>query len=89
MDSNTLVNVLHNLHHAEGSGTDYARGLLVGIITGLMATGMKWADAAAMCSRDMPRCIKAGTIPQSWIGAFGVHPSQMDGRPAWERSEGR
>ena len=85
----TLRDTLHNMHPDAGRDADYARGILVGVVGGLMATGLSWAEAMKVVSENAPKTVVAGCVPQSWFGAFGLTEAVADGRREWERSEGR
>ncbi len=84
-----LRDTLYNMHPDAGGNAEYARGILVGAVGGLVATGMDWSEAMEAASDNAPKTVLAGSVPQSWFGAFGLTGAEADGRRTWERSEGR
>ncbi len=65
MNDTFLKDALHNAHPDNTktmSCREYARGVLVGIVAGLMASGMYFDDAWKMCLEETinPKCIPNG-----------------------------
>lgn len=61
-----LKDVLHNLHPRSGATPEYARGILVGVVATLMATGKSFEQASALAWQLMPLEIMPGSVPDSW-----------------------
>lgn len=64
----TLTDALSNLSPTSGASSDYNRGLLVGIVSGLMATGLSFEQAlqyvAQACPETYKNCLLL--LPESW-----------------------
>ena len=72
MNNTLLKDALHNLSE-ENVGNDplaatYARGVLVGVVVGLMATGMSFDTAYQHCLENFPRNVPTSVIPEAWNG---------------------
>ena len=61
MDNNMLKDCLHNFSKAENNNQDlspkmryYYRGMVIGLITGLMHTGMDYIQATSLIQESLP-----------------------------------
>jgi hypothetical protein len=45
MNQRIMKDALHNLRHDSGASDEYCRGLVVGLLTGLVARGVTYNDA--------------------------------------------
>ena len=72
---NMLKSALYNLHPGSAKH-EYAQGLLVGVVSTLMAEGMEFQDAMTLAVQHMPKEVMIGAIPAAWHSAFGI---------AWDR----
>jgi len=51
-------------------GTQYAKGLLVGAVSALMAMGFTWEDAVNAASEQSPITVALARIPEGWLMQF-------------------
>lgn len=64
-----LKDALYNLHPSSGADDEYCKGLVVGVVSALMATGMTFSDSL----RQVANCLPVGTrtignvFPETWI----------------------
>ena len=69
--SNLLESTLHNLSASEnGDDHRYARGMLVGIVSMLMAAGMTLDDALMLCWQLAPNDVHPQRVPADWRKHF-------------------
>jgi hypothetical protein len=76
MDTNKFVGLewvrvkeaLHNLSEKSGATTEYAKGLLVGVVSTLMALGYDFQNAFKECWTRFPSDFRIKAIPPEWIG---------------------
>jgi hypothetical protein len=62
--STTLKDLLHNLSIEENGGNhEYCKGLLVGVLAMLTASGMEFKDACQMVWQHMPRKVNRMRVP--------------------------
>jgi len=67
MDEKLIKDGLYNLSPDSISTDHYARGLLVGMVTGIMATtGMHFGEALQLCKENFPEKVKTNCIPTGW-----------------------
>lgn len=63
----TLKDALHNLDAREnGDDHEYSRGVLVGVVSTLMATGMEFDKAIQLVWQLAPGKIPKERVPESW-----------------------
>ena len=62
----TLKDALHNLHPDARSDPRYARGVLVGAVAALMATGLDFPAAFAEVSESLPERVDPAAVPNGW-----------------------
>lgn len=68
-----LKNALHNLSAREnGDNHEYGKGVIVGIMSALMAGGMDFDSAAKLTLQHLPQDFCPDRIPDSWRDCFGV-----------------
>ncbi len=89
-----LRDALHNLSPSCGNDAQYDRGLLVGLVAGLQATGLTFAQAIAVASENAPMTVVYNSCPMSWLEAFKIAKAKPAGYKenncrVWERAEGR
>jgi hypothetical protein len=69
----TLKDAIHNVAAQSGASDDYARGIVVGAVAGMMATGMTWHNAMAQVAITWPAneyAPREAALPESWVDAF-------------------
>lgn len=82
----TLKDTLNNM--APGAGeSNFAKGVLVGVVGTLMAAGLSFADAIKLASDHAPKRVMFDSVPPSWFEDFGItDPPTAAG--VWVRSRG-
>jgi hypothetical protein len=85
-----LRDALYNLSANNPFNPDYARAMLVGVVSGLMACGFPWIKAMAIASANAPKSVQPGSVPRSWLVAFGLteETAPVEGVTEWVRTEG-
>ena len=67
-----LKDALRNLSIEEnGDSHEYSRGLLVGVMTALVANGMTWDKAKQMVWQLLPEKCHPERFPEGWAADFG------------------
>ena len=66
-----IKDALHIFHPNSGASDEYCKGLVVGIVAGLMAMGMPWIQAIAQIASNLPnpdttRKLDSHTLPVGW-----------------------
>jgi hypothetical protein len=72
MEKIHLANAMENFSTTSGAGDDYCKGLLVGLVTGLMAGGESFSRSLATLAAVSPppgraRSYTAACIPGAWL----------------------
>ena len=62
----SLLNCLYNLAPNTGANLDYQRGIIVGMVSALMASGKTWRSALAVVKRNLPTDYSVLAFPESW-----------------------
>lgn len=88
MNTTVLKDTLYNLSPHSGGNAEYARGILVGTVAGLMSQGMTWEDAIHLCSDNAPDTVIPGCIPPTWQREFGIDPFGDDTTTGPEQVKG-
>jgi len=72
--SETLLRVvLYHMDHRSGATNDYARGIVVGVVSTIMAAGMTFDEAIDTVAQFMPNTKMARlTVPDSWEGKLSA-----------------
>ena len=84
----TLKDTLNHLAPGASDGDSaHARGVLVGVVGALMATGLSWAAAIKVASDHAPRRVIADSVPPSWLKDFAVI-GPVSNANEWVRSTG-
>lgn len=67
-----LKDAMYNFAPDSGASEDYCNGLIVGLVAGMMATGMTWRAALSQCAIAAPKTtrISAQSMPETWIDSF-------------------
>jgi hypothetical protein len=67
-----LKDAMYNFAPDSGASEEYCKGLIVGLVAGLMATGMTWRNAVAQAAIAAPKTARIGveSMPESWIDSF-------------------
>lgn len=78
LDPTIMKDALQNLAPGMGSDANYARGILVGIVSGLMATGCTFNTAVRYVRENLPRRIMLNTFPASWQDEIVKDYSRID-----------
>jgi hypothetical protein len=68
--TNLLRDALYNLSPKSGANQDYCRGLVVGLVSGLMSEGRSYSTAAEMVSRCLPADYREDCLPESLATAL-------------------
>jgi hypothetical protein len=88
VDTTILSDALHNMSANEARNEEYARAILVGCVSALMACGIEFPRALKLCSEIAPRFVQPNSVPESWQKDFGVTEANKR-KDAWERTRGR
>lgn len=62
-----LRNALQNAAPDSGATDEYVRGLIVGVVSGLLARGMRFDAALALVRQNMPTNARNNVFPESWV----------------------
>ena len=65
-----LKDTMYNFHPTSGASDDYCKGLIVGAVSALMATGKSFDDSLEQCAICMPetsRLMTKDCVPESWV----------------------
>lgn len=65
-DVTRLRDALYNTHPESGASVEYAQGIVVGVVSGMMAHGQKWQDAWATMYKALPKGFRLDCLPYSW-----------------------
>ena len=66
-----LKDALHNVCAESGASDDYSRGLVVGVVSALMAaTGMSYNDVVLIVANHLPYPFDPIRIPTNWRNDF-------------------
>lgn len=65
MDTTVLRSALYNLNDNSGASDGYARGLVVGIVSALVAYGIEFDRALGIVKMNMPVNAR-DVLPESW-----------------------
>ena len=68
-----LKDAMANFSPRSGASDEYCKGLIVGVVSALMATGMTWRNAIAHAANSMPsdaRMQNGASVPESWVGSL-------------------
>lgn len=66
MNTTILRDALYNLAPKSGAGPDYCKGLVVGIVAGLMATGVSYGAAVLIVRDALPDVYRNDCIPDAF-----------------------
>jgi len=66
MKSNLLKDALYYTHKDSGSSVEMAHGVIVGIVSALMAQGMLYGKAIRIVSECLPEGYRPETMPSAW-----------------------
>lgn len=67
----TLKNALHNLSASEnGDNHEFAKGLIVGVVSVYMAAGMDFDKACQLVWQHLPKDTHPERIPETWKDMF-------------------
>lgn len=67
---NNLTGALHNLSISETPDPNYGRGVLMGVLSTLMATGMTFDDSCQLVWQTMPNDCHPGCFPDGFEKRF-------------------
>jgi len=62
-----ISDALHNLSETSGASTEYAKGVLIGVVAALMAFGMEFKDAFSECMKRFPVDFRIKSVPSAWV----------------------
>lgn len=67
---NILRDTLANYDETSGASDDYCKGMVVGVVSTLMATGMTWEDSMRLVGTTLqsgtPRKLSDKNMPHMW-----------------------
>ncbi len=70
-----LADTMYNMHQSSGCSDEYRKGLMVGVVGGLMAGhGLTFHQAIAQCAFHMPDAgcrISPASVPEAWFVDIG------------------
>jgi len=66
VDTIMVKDALYNLHPDSGSSEEYAKGILVGVMSGLVAVGIEFDTAWNICRHNLPEKVMPNVFPKSW-----------------------
>jgi len=61
-----IADAMHNCDDKSGATNEYCKGMIMGIVSGLMATGMRFDTALAKVKEYMPEHNRGVLYPESW-----------------------
>lgn len=61
-----LKDALYNTHWHSGSSVDYGKGVVVGMVAGMMAMGVSFGQACSYVVRALPVGYREECIPLGW-----------------------
>lgn len=72
-----LVDCLCNFSPTSGASDDYNRGLVIGMVSGLMATGMSFDEALEQTAKACPNTYisRLDLLPESWREDWNIYTS--------------
>ncbi len=72
IQENIIRDALYNTCQQSGASMDYGRGVVVGLMSGLLAYEMIFEEAAKLMKSLLPENFRHDTIPRSWWRRFGL-----------------
>jgi hypothetical protein len=66
VDTVMVKDALYNLHPNSGSSKEYAKAILVGVMSGLVASGIEFDTAWRICKNCFPEKVMPNVFPESW-----------------------
>lgn len=66
MNDNLIRDALYNLHPRSGASEQYGRGIVVGIVTTIMADGVEFDTALKSVCRMCPKAARIACFPEEW-----------------------
>jgi hypothetical protein len=73
-----LKDVLYNLDPKSGTSKDYACGVLVGVVSTLVAQGHEFNESVRAVFPYLPKSIMEGAIPETWQTDFAKAKEHHD-----------
>ncbi len=71
MDHARIKDALYNLREDSGASVEYARGILVGVMSALIAyNGSNFSDAAHTVKGCMPQDYRQECLPETWNNSY-------------------
>ena len=73
-----LRDCLYNLSQSSGASNEYCKGMLVGLVSGLMAQGESFNHALRTVAEHMPKSHRAlaDCTPESWVNDLQRYDTQ-------------
>jgi hypothetical protein len=68
--SNILRDGLYNLSPDSGSDTQYNRGIVLGIVSVLMAEGKSFEESINVVKKHLPKNFHYSQVPPAWAEYF-------------------
>lgn len=77
MQQTRLRDVLFNMHQSSGATDEYRKGIIVGVVAGIMATNPRitWKQAIEQVAFHMPDAgtrISIATVPETWFAEIAT-----------------
>lgn len=61
-----IKDALYNTHVHSGASVEYGRGVVVGLVAGMMAMGVTFGEACGYVVRALPNGYREDCIPVGW-----------------------
>lgn len=85
---NTLKDALHNTSHSAWTRSTkwevdsiesyYGRGIVVGIVSALVAIGWTFEQAVAQVAADLPEDVEVNALPAAWVDEIQKHQASQE-----------
>lgn len=66
MDTNLIRGALYYAHPSSGASDEKAQGVIVGVVTALMANGKDFGQCLEFLANNLPIDFRTEAIPQAW-----------------------
>lgn len=61
-----IADAVYYAHPTSGASADNAKGVIIGMVSGLMACGLTYADAIGLVSKSLPHDYRDESLPAAW-----------------------
>lgn len=76
MKRNLFADVIHNADQRSGASVDYAKGAIVGVVSGMMAFGWSFEAALEKVASHWRYTYRIECIPEPWLNDFKKYLSK-------------